>query len=90
MISPPPVGCCPSQRVFNASGGCLDGMNELSLMFYEATDAMLKELSYELHGLKYSHGNLFKMVADFLHKASSLGEPLCIGNFLSCDCHKAT
>ncbi|ONK55982.1 uncharacterized protein A4U43_C10F2930 [Asparagus officinalis] len=26
-----------SQRAFNATGGCLEGLNELSYMFYEAT-----------------------------------------------------
>lgn len=76
VVSAPPTGCCPSQRLFNATGGCLDEVNELSQMFYVATDAMLKDLSYDLKGLKYSLGNLFKMVVDFFQKAPLLGKPV--------------
>ncbi|XP_020247955.1 uncharacterized protein LOC109825513 [Asparagus officinalis] len=70
-------------RAFNATGGCLEGLNELSYMFYEATSNMLNDLSCEVKGLKYSLGNLFEMVIDFFQKAPLLGftelENACCG-----------
>nr|TKR83403.1 hypothetical protein D5086_0000269080 [Populus alba] len=34
ITSVPPVGCCPSQKAFNESGGCLEGLNDLALEFH--------------------------------------------------------
>ncbi|CAK7329411.1 unnamed protein product [Dovyalis caffra] len=66
IISVPPVGCCPSQRVYNESGGCLEGLNDLSLDFLSTTKALLMKLSSECTGLKYSLGNTFEMTINVI------------------------
>ncbi|KAJ6395633.1 hypothetical protein OIU77_020815 [Salix suchowensis] len=55
------VGCCPSQRVFNESGGCLEGLNDLALEFHSTIDALLMKLGSEYTDRKYSLGNTYEM-----------------------------
>lgn len=66
IIGVPPVGCCPSQRVFNYSGGCLEDLNELARDFLPLLDAMLGELSLEYEGMKYSLGNAYEMTLNVI------------------------
>ncbi|KAJ6403032.1 hypothetical protein OIU84_015029 [Salix udensis] len=55
------VGCCPTQRVFNESGGCLEGLNDLALEFHSTIDALLMKLGSEYTDRKYSLGNTYEM-----------------------------
>ncbi|XP_058077022.1 GDSL esterase/lipase At5g55050-like [Magnolia sinica] len=67
IISVPPIGCCPYQRLKNdTTWGCLEDMNESARRFYHATDVLLRELSSELKGMKYSLGNAYEMVIDVI------------------------
>ena len=43
VISIPPIGCCPSQRSLNDTGGCLEVLNESARAFYMATEAIMKD-----------------------------------------------
>ncbi|XP_073101401.1 GDSL esterase/lipase At4g16230 [Elaeis guineensis] len=73
VISIPPIGCCPSQRSLNDTGGCLEVLNESARAFYIATVAIMKDLSGELKGLKYSLGNAYEMVINFFRNALKFG-----------------
>ncbi|KAF9621489.1 hypothetical protein IFM89_021793 [Coptis chinensis] len=66
IISVPPIGCCPSQRIFNTTGGCLDPLNEYSQMFFVSIQALLQQLSSEYKDMKYSLGNAYEMVTSFM------------------------
>ncbi|TVU27964.1 hypothetical protein EJB05_19469, partial [Eragrostis curvula] len=67
IISIPPLGCIPSQRLrrLNETGtqGCYDHLNELSLRSYPLLAAMMQELAQELPGMSYSLGDAFTMVS---------------------------
>ncbi|KAI8022751.1 hypothetical protein LOK49_LG03G03865 [Camellia lanceoleosa] len=54
IISIPPIGCCPAQKLFNATGGCLEGMNDFARAFHFALDNLLRKISSELPEMKYS------------------------------------
>lgn len=66
VISIPPLGCIPSQRLRRLKQlgtlGCFDPLNDLSLRFYPMLDAMLQDLAHELPGMAYSLADAFTMV----------------------------
>ncbi|CAK7329413.1 unnamed protein product [Dovyalis caffra] len=66
IISVTPVGCCPSQRVYNESEVCLESLNDLSLDFLPTTKAFLMKLSSEYTVLKYSLGITFEMTINVI------------------------
>ncbi|KAG8364441.1 hypothetical protein BUALT_Bualt19G0129200 [Buddleja alternifolia] len=70
IISVPPVGCCPSQRLFqkqlNGSNVCFDPMNEFALVFHSALDTFLHKISSQLPEMKYSLGNMYRMTNDVI------------------------
>ncbi|PIA32905.1 hypothetical protein AQUCO_04300090v1, partial [Aquilegia coerulea] len=66
IVSVPLIGCCPSQRIHNTTGGCMEDMNLYSHMFFVSIEDMLRQLSSELSGLKYSLGDAHEMVTDFM------------------------
>ncbi|XP_062221031.1 GDSL esterase/lipase At5g55050-like [Phragmites australis] len=67
VISIPPLGCLPSQRLRRlkqmGTQGCYDPLNDLSLRSYPMLAAMLQQLAYELPGMTYSLGDAFSMVS---------------------------
>uniref|UniRef100_A0A0E0LFT7 GDSL esterase/lipase n=1 Tax=Oryza punctata TaxID=4537 RepID=A0A0E0LFT7_ORYPU len=54
IINVGPVGCVPSVRVANATGGCNDGMNQLAAGFDAALRTHMSGLAARLPGLAYS------------------------------------
>ncbi|MCL7029257.1 hypothetical protein MKW94_013464, partial [Papaver nudicaule] len=66
IVSTPLIGCCPSKRSLNVTGGCLDILNEYSLAFYTTMGHMLIDLSCELKEMKYSFANAYEMVANIM------------------------
>jgi hypothetical protein len=70
IISVPPIGCCPSQRVFNVSGGCLEDLNELARDFHPILASILWNLSLEYEGMKYSLGNAYEMTINVIDNPS--------------------
>ncbi|KAF3434800.1 hypothetical protein FNV43_RR21886 [Rhamnella rubrinervis] len=73
IISVAPIGCCPSQRVFNVSGGCLEELNELAREFHPILDSMLWHLSLEHEGMKYSLGNAYEMTINVIDNPLAFG-----------------
>ncbi|PWA84402.1 Lipase, GDSL [Artemisia annua] len=67
IISVAPIGCCPSQRIHNATGGCLEIENTFAQAFYSSLDALLKKLSCELSGMKYALGNSYEMTINVIN-----------------------
>ncbi len=45
IISVPPIGRCPSQRIYNATGGCLEELNDHARAFHAMLDSLLYKLS---------------------------------------------
>ncbi|XP_021800046.1 GDSL esterase/lipase At5g08460-like [Prunus avium] len=66
IISIAPIGCCPSQRIYNATGGCLEDLNDLAIAFHERLDALLFKLSSQHKSIKYSLGNAFGMTINVI------------------------
>ncbi|CAI9261660.1 unnamed protein product [Lactuca saligna] len=67
IISVPPIGCCPSQRIYNSTGGCLEIENTFARAFHSSLDALLKKLTSKLSGLKYSLGNSYEMTINVIN-----------------------
>ncbi|CAL5018811.1 unnamed protein product [Urochloa decumbens] len=67
VVSIPPLGCLPSQRLRRlqqlGTQGCFDPLNDLSLRSYPMLAAMLEELARELPGMAYSLADAYAMVA---------------------------
>lgn len=66
IISVPPIGCCPSQRIYNTTGGCLEELNEHARAFYATMEALLCKLSSEYKDMKYSLGNTYEMTINVI------------------------
>ncbi|GJW16226.1 lysine histidine transporter-like 8 protein [Tanacetum coccineum] len=67
IISVAPIGCCPSQRIHNTTGGCLEIENTFAHAFYSSLDALLKKLTYKLSGMKYALGNSYEMTINVIN-----------------------
>jgi len=67
IVSIPPLGCAPSQRLRQlektGTQGCFDSLNDLSLRSYPMLVTMLQELAHELPDMAYSLGDAFTMVS---------------------------
>lgn len=74
----PPVGCCPSQRLVQkllfGVDGCFDVENDFALTFHSALDALLRHLSSQLPGFKYSLGNGYRMTIDVINNPHASGD----------------
>uniref|UniRef100_A0A7N2N118 Uncharacterized protein n=1 Tax=Quercus lobata TaxID=97700 RepID=A0A7N2N118_QUELO len=66
IISVPPIGCCPSHGIYNATGGCLEELNNQARAFHATVDSLLRNLSKEFDGMKYSLGNTFEMTLSII------------------------
>lgn len=65
IISVPPVGCCPANRLLNGTR-CFEPMNDFARCFHSALDKLMCKLSSELHGMKYALGDTYKMTIDVI------------------------
>ncbi|XP_008778519.1 GDSL esterase/lipase At5g55050-like [Phoenix dactylifera] len=73
VVDVPPIGCCPYSRSFNATGGCIDKMNELALGFNNAVRALMRNLRLTLKGMKYSIGSSYEVVLSIMKNSEALG-----------------
>ncbi|KAL0422956.1 UNVERIFIED_CONTAM: GDSL esterase/lipase [Sesamum latifolium] len=77
IISVPPVGCCPSQRLLqkliNGVDGCFPPENDFALAFHSALDTLLVNISSQLPGFKYSLGNGYLMTMDVINNPRASG-----------------
>ncbi|XAR67428.1 Triacylglycerol lipase [Bertholletia excelsa] len=69
----PPVGCCPSQRNRNASGGCYEEENYLSAKYNDGLRSMLRGLKSELNGFAYTYLDLYSVFTRFIQSPSTYG-----------------
>uniref|UniRef100_A0A0D9WU98 GDSL esterase/lipase n=1 Tax=Leersia perrieri TaxID=77586 RepID=A0A0D9WU98_9ORYZ len=61
IINVGPVGCVPSVRVSNATGGCNVGLNQLAAGFDAALATLMSGLAARLPGLAYSIADSFAL-----------------------------
>ncbi|KAL7237301.1 hypothetical protein ACSBR2_003568 [Camellia fascicularis] len=78
-----PIGCCPARRVYNATGGCLEGMNNFARAFHFALDTLMRKISSELPEMKYSLGNTHELIINVIQNPSHFNlkdaETACCG-----------
>ncbi|XP_038707444.1 GDSL esterase/lipase At5g55050-like [Tripterygium wilfordii] len=82
IISVPPIGCCPSQRIFNGTGGCLEELNEHARAFHSSTHSLMSKLSLEYQDMKYSIGNAYEMTVNVIENQFAFG----LNNVVSACC----
>ncbi|CAI0468970.1 unnamed protein product [Linum tenue] len=68
-----PIGCCPSQRLFNRTLGCLEELNDLALAFHPRVTQLMYKLSSEYHDMKFSIGNAFLMTINVINHPNRFG-----------------
>ncbi|KAK9050195.1 hypothetical protein SSX86_030835 [Deinandra increscens subsp. villosa] len=67
IISVPPIGCCPSQRVHNSTGGCLEIENTFARAFHSLLGTLMKKLSVKFPDMKYALGNSYEMTINVIN-----------------------
>ncbi|KAI3718244.1 hypothetical protein L6452_19106 [Arctium lappa] len=67
IIGVPPIGCCPSQRIHNNTGGCLEIENTFAQIFHSSLDTLLRKLACKLSGMKYALGNSYEMTINVIN-----------------------
>ncbi|KAM5546924.1 GDSL esterase/lipase [Rosa sericea] len=86
IISVPPIGCCPHARVQpNVDPSvCVKELNELAQTFFIETQALLRKLSSDLKGMRYSLGNAYEMTMSIIQDPFAFGfkdvQSACCGN----------
>ncbi|KAJ4788372.1 GDSL esterase/lipase [Rhynchospora pubera] len=73
VINVPPVGCVPSARVLNLTGGCINGMNQIAKGLNDAITALFSKLAVALPGLKYSIGASYDLTLSAITNPLSFG-----------------
>ncbi|CAI0407889.1 unnamed protein product [Linum tenue] len=68
-----PIGCCPSQRLFNQTLGCLEELNDLALAFHPRVAQLMYKLSSEYHDMKFSIGNTFLITINVINHPNRFG-----------------
>lgn len=80
IISVAPIGCCPSQRIFNATGGCIEELNDHAKAFHSMLDVLMHKLTSEFEGLKYSLGNAFEMTINVIQNPLAFSKQFLLVN----------
>lgn len=80
IISIAPIGCCPAQRLFNATGGCIEELNDHAKAFHSKLDVLMNKLSAEFQGLKYSLGNAFEMTINVIQNPLAFSKQFFLVN----------
>ncbi|XP_057469674.1 GDSL esterase/lipase At4g28780-like [Actinidia eriantha] len=84
IVSVPPIGCCPFERLLNGTGGCFVVMNELAQTFYQSIQPLLQQFSLDFQGVKYSLGNAYFMTMNIIDNPLASGfediQTACCGN----------
>ncbi|CAL1398130.1 unnamed protein product [Linum trigynum] len=73
IIAAGPVGCCPAQRRFNQTSGCLEPLNDLAVSFNAKVKTMMVQLSSEFDGMQYSIGDTYSMTMNLIKSPASYG-----------------
>ncbi|KAL6214103.1 hypothetical protein ACLB2K_013541 [Fragaria x ananassa] len=80
IISIAPIGCCPAQRLFNATGGCIEELNDHAKAFHSKLDVVMNKLSAEFQGLMYSLGNAFEMTINVIQNPLAFSKQFFLVN----------
>ncbi|KAK9155678.1 hypothetical protein Sjap_003158 [Stephania japonica] len=67
------IGCCPSQRNQNKTGGCNEEANYWSAKLSEGVKYILQRMQSELKDMKYSYSDTFGILLQFIQKPSNYG-----------------
>ncbi|GAA0142027.1 lipase [Lithospermum erythrorhizon] len=73
IISVPPVGCCPSQRIISPTGDCFEPANQMAQLFHSKLVKLLCKLSSQLQDLRYSLGNAYEMTMNVINHPNLYG-----------------
>ena len=66
IISVPPIGSFPYQRIYNATRECLEELNDDARAIHAMLDSLLCKFSSEFEGMEYSRGNAYEMTYNFI------------------------
>ncbi|KAK1432597.1 hypothetical protein QVD17_09494 [Tagetes erecta] len=84
IVGIPPIGCCPGARAYNATGGCIDLINDGARLFYKSMQPLLTGFSLLFKGFKYSLGNTYAMTMNVIDNPRGNGfkevKSACCGN----------
>ncbi|MBA0771750.1 hypothetical protein Gotri_007229 [Gossypium trilobum] len=69
IVSVPALGCCPSQRIYQANGECLEELNNQARAFFSTMELLLGNLRLEYKDIKYSLGNTVDMTLNVIDNA---------------------
>ncbi|XP_016706698.1 GDSL esterase/lipase At4g28780-like [Gossypium hirsutum] len=69
IVSVPALGCCPSQRIYQANGECLEELNNQARAFFSTMELLLGNLRLEFKDIKYSLGNMVDMTLNVIDNA---------------------
>lgn len=74
IVSVPPLGCCPSQRIKQANGECLEELNNQARAFFSTMEPLLVKLRLQYKGIKYSLGNAVNMSLNVIDNAPAFSK----------------
>lgn len=74
IVDAPPIGCCPYTRSLHPAGACIDILNEMALGFNTALKSLMRSLSSQLQGMKYSIGSSYAVVWGIIRDPKALGK----------------
>ncbi|XVF45611.1 hypothetical protein PTKIN_Ptkin02bG0220500 [Pterospermum kingtungense] len=84
IASVPPVGCCPSQRLYTGTGDCLEELNVQARAFFSTLDSLMCNLSSEFKDIKYALGNTVEMTINVIDNPQRFNftevKAACCGN----------
>ncbi|XP_057980798.1 GDSL esterase/lipase At5g55050 [Malania oleifera] len=67
------IGCCPSQRLKNETGGCHEAENYLSLQYNQLLTSSLQQLKSELPDMKYTFFDTYAVLNNISQKPAAYG-----------------
>jgi phospholipase/lecithinase/hemolysin len=76
VFSVGPLGCLPSQLASgntNTNGSCIAGINDMCQGFNAAVRPMLNQLQAQLPGAKFSYGDAYNAVSEFMSNPAQYG-----------------
>lgn len=83
IASVPPVGCCPSQRLYTGSNGdCLEELNDHARAFFSTLDSLMRNISSEYKDIKYALGNTVNMTLNVIQNPQIFSKLFSLGNYI--------
>ncbi|KAK9268951.1 hypothetical protein L1049_000717 [Liquidambar formosana] len=67
------IGCCPSQRNQNKTGGCNEEANYCAVKYDEVLKSTLEQLKSELTNINYTYFDTYRMFLSFIQNPATYG-----------------